>query len=141
MYNETIIYYSKNPFNKFKLEEYDVEFFEENRTCWDDLKVYVKIDKAGTSGQQSPQDTIADWSFTGDTAIITTACASVFGESIIWMTLEEVLETNYDYIIELIESEVSERRRQASVLWLLTTRNAIHKYLGDQKIDTFEEMI
>ena len=131
MYNETIIYYSKNPPNKGKLDNFDIEFWEENRTCWDDLKVYLKID----------ENKISDWSFEGDTAIITTACASVFGESIVWMTLEEVLTKDYTYITDLIESEVSERRRNASVLWLLTTRNWIHKYLNDWILDTFEDVI
>jgi nitrogen fixation NifU-like protein len=73
MYNETIIFYSKSPVNRGELEKYDVEFWEDNRTCGDDLKIYVKIDDGK----------VTDWSFTGDTAIITTACASVFGESII----------------------------------------------------------
>jgi len=45
------------------------------------------------------------------------------------MTLEEVLEKGYDFIVELIESEVSSRRKNASLLGLLTTHNAIHKYL------------
>jgi len=116
MYNETIIYYSKNPTNKGKLDNFDIEFWEENRTCWDDLKVYLKID----------DNKISDWSFEGDTAIITTACASVFGESIVGMTLEEVLTKDYNYITELIESEVSERRRNASVLlslsWILSLK-------------------
>jgi len=131
MYNETIVYYSKNPVNKGELDNYDIEYFEENEICWDDLKVYVKID----------DNKISDWSFTWETAIITTACSSIFGESIIWMTLEEVLEKKYDYIIELIESEVSSRRKNASVLWLLTTRNAIHKYLDDWIVDTFDDVI
>lgn len=131
MYNETIIYYSKNHPNKGVLGNFDVEYWENNRTCWDDLKVYLKID----SGK------ITDWSFEWDTAIITTACASIFGESIIWMELEEVLCLDYNYIVELIEDEVSDRRKQASVLWLLTTRNAIHKYLKDWQVDTFDDII
>ena len=36
---------------------------------------------------------------------------------------------------------VSERRKQASVLGLLTTRNAIHEYLKDGKKDTFDDLI
>jgi nitrogen fixation NifU-like protein len=68
MYNETIIYYSKHPQNKKVLENYDIEFWEENRTCGDDLKVYIKIDN----------NAVTDWSFVGETAIITTACASLF---------------------------------------------------------------
>ena len=131
MYNETIIYYSKNHPNKWVLDDFDVEFWEDNRTCWDDLKVYLKIDNKK----------IINWSFEWDTAIITTACASIFGESIIWMDLEKVLNLDYSYIVELIEDEVSDRRKQASVLWLLTTRNAIHKYLDDWKIDTFDDII
>ncbi len=131
MYNETIIYYSKSPVNKGKLDNYDIEFWEENRTCWDDLKVYLEI----------KDNVVTDWSFEWDTAIITTACASVFGESIVGMKLEEILTKDYWYIMELIESEVSERRRNASVLWLLTTRNAIHKYLNDGILDTFDDVI
>jgi hypothetical protein len=57
------------------------------------------------------------------------------------MTLEEVLEKKYEYITELIESEVSSRRKNASVLGLLTTRNAIHKFLEDEIEDTFDDVI
>ena len=137
MYNETIVFYSKNPVNKGEMDNFSVEYFEENEICGDDLKVYLKIWKQ----QGSLASCITDWSFTGDTAIITTACASIFGESIVWMTLEEVLEKKYEYITELIESEVSSRRKNASVLWLLTTRNAIHKFLEDWIEDTFDDVI
>ena len=84
---------------------------------------------------------VVDWSFEWDTAIITTACASIFGESIIGMELEEILTLDYNYIVELIEDQVSDRRKQASVLGLLTTRNAIHSYLKDGKLDTFDDVI
>lgn len=131
MHNDIIIHYSKNPFQKFVLDEYDIEFWEENRTCWDDLKVYIKID----------DNKITNWSFTWDTAIITTACASIFWESIISMDINEILTLKYDYIEWLIGMPISDRRKQASVLGLLTTRNAIHKYLNDGKKDTFDDLI
>jgi hypothetical protein len=57
------------------------------------------------------------------------------------MQLEEVLKLDYSYIVSLIEDEVSDRRKQASVLGLLTTRNAIHTYLKDGKLDTFDDVI
>lgn len=131
MYNETIVFYSKNPPNKGVLSEYDISFWEENRTCGDDLKVYIKLE----------WDTIKDWSFEWDTAIITTACASIFWESIIGLKAEEIFSFGYSYIEELIEAPVSDRRKQASVLGLLTTRNALHKYLWDGKIDTFDDIL
>lgn len=131
MYNETITYYSKNPFNKFEMENPSVSHFESNDLCWDDLTIYLKINN----------NIIENWSFTWDTAIITTACSSVFWESIIWMNITDILKCDYNYIIELIESEVSDRRKKASVLWLLTTRNAIHKYLNDWIVDDFDDVI
>jgi len=57
------------------------------------------------------------------------------------MSIEEVLKLDYNYIVELIEEEVSDRRKKASVLALLTTRNAIHKYLNDSIIDYFDDVI
>ena len=131
MYNETIIFYSKTPPNKWKLSEYDVSFWEENRTCGDDLKVYIKLKNW----------VIEKWSFEGDTAIITSACASIFWESIIGMQAKEVFKLWYTYIEELIGMPVSERRKQASVLGLLTTRNALHQYLQDGQHDTFDDIL
>ncbi len=131
MYNEIITYYAKNPPNKKILDDYDIKHYEDNSICWDDLEVSLKI----------VDDKIEAFGFTGDTAIITTACASIFGESIIWMKVSEVWEKDSAYIESLIEMPVSPRRRQASVLWLLTTRNAIHLYLEDGKIDQFEDVI
>jgi len=131
MYNETITYYSKTPPNKWVLDHFDISHWEENRTCGDDVKIYIKIEN----------NTIRKWSFDGDTAIITTACASIFGESIIGLKIEEVFNFWYSYIEDLIQAPISERRRQASVLGLLTTRNAIHKYLWDEKIDVFDDVL
>ncbi|NDK09960.1 iron-sulfur cluster assembly scaffold protein [Candidatus Gracilibacteria bacterium] len=131
MHNETITFYSKTPPNRGVLDDFDISFWEENRTCGDDLKVYIKIENG----------IIKKWSFQGDTAIITTACASIFGESIIDMKIEEIFAFGYKYIEELIEMPISDRRKQASVLGLLTTRNALHTYLQDGKIDTFDDVL
>lgn len=131
MYNETITYYSKNPFNKFEMENPTVTFYEENDMCWDFLTIYLKIN----------DDVVEDWSFTWDTAIITTACGWIFWESIIWKKLNEVLEMDYNTIVELVWDEISERRKKAAVLGLLTTRNTIHKYLNDWIVDDFDDVI
>ncbi len=131
MYNDIITYYAKNPVNRWKLDNFNVEFFEENRTCWDDLTIYLKIEN----------NIVKNWSFDWDTAIITTACASIFWESIVWKSLEEVLTFDSNYIEELVWMPISKRRKDASVLWLLTTKNAIHKYLNDWKKEIFTDLI
>lgn len=131
MNNEVITFYSKTPPNKFALENFDVKFSEENRSCSDDITVYVKID----------DNKVSDWWFEWITSIITTATSSVFGESIVWMSLEEVLQKDYNYIVELVWEEISPRRQKSSVFWLLATRNAIHKYLNDWLTDTFLDVL
>ena len=131
MYNDTITFYSKTPPNKWVLTDFTIKHSEDNSICWDDLEVYLKIEN----------NKVTDFSFSWETAIITTACASIFWESIIWMDLQEILEKKYDYIEELIWMPVSPRRKQASVLWLLTTINAIHNYLWDWKTIDFDDLI
>lgn len=131
MNNEVITFYSKTPPNKEALENFDVKFSEENRSCSDDITVYVKID----------DNKISDWWFEWITSIITTATSSVFGESIVGMNLEEVLQKDYNYIVELVWEEISPRRQKSSVFGLLATRNAIHKYLNDWLTDTFLDVL
>jgi len=131
MYNETITYYSKNPFNKFQMENSTISYAQDNDSCWDSLTIYLKINN----------NIIENWSFIWDTTIITTACSWVFWESIIWKNLEDVLVCDYKYIIELIWEEISDRRKKASVFGILTTRNAIHRYLNDWKKDDFDDII
>ena len=57
------------------------------------------------------------------------------------MELEEVLEKKYDYIEELVWMAISPRRKQASVLWMLTTINAIYTYLNKSKRLDFDDLI
>lgn len=131
MYNEIITFYSKTPPNKWVLKDYTIKHYEDNSICWDDLEVYLKIE----------DNKIVDFSFDWETAIITTACSSIFWESILWIDISEIINKNYYYMEELVQMPISPRRKQASVLWMLTTINAIHKYLDDWIQKTFDDLI
>lgn len=65
----------------------------------------------------------------------------MFGESIIGLSIQEILDLNEEYIKNTLKLEVTTRRKKASVLALLATRNAIHKYLGDGRVDDFSDVI
>lgn len=132
IYSETFLEYAKNPPNKGILEGATIEHFEENRSCGDALTVFLKLNNAGV---------VEDFSFEGNTAIVTTACTSIFGESIIGMNISEIVSMNESTVREMIGFQVSSRRKQASVLGLLATRNAIHTYLGDGIIDDFSDVL
>lgn len=132
LYSDTFLEYAKNPPNRGILESPTIKYFEENRSCGDSLTVFLKIDMLGK---------IADFSFTGNTAIVTTACVSILGEMIIGMSIDEILTMNYDTIREMIGFDVSPRRKSASVLGLLAIRNAIHEYRDDGQKDDFSDVM
>lgn len=132
IYSEIFLEYAKNPPNKGILESATIKHFEENRNCGDALTVYLKLDNTGT---------ILDFSFEGNTAIVTTACTSIFGESILGMNMAEILTMDSETVREMIGFQVSSRRKQASVLGLLATRNAIHTYLSDGIVDDFSDVL
>ena len=130
MINENIAYYAKNAQNRWVLKTPTITRSEENRSCWEDVTVYLQIEHGK----------FVNFSFDGDLSIITTACSSVLGESILGQEIESVFDMDYSTIVELIEWEVSPRRRRASVFALLATRNAVHDYLWDWKKDDFEDV-
>lgn len=132
LYSDTFLEYAKNPPNRGILENPTIKYFEENRSCGDSLTVFLKIDMLGK---------IADFSFIGNTAIVTTACVSILGEMIIGMGIDEILTMNYNMIREMIGFDVSPRRKSASVLGLLAIRNAIHEYRDDGQKDDFSDVI
>ena len=132
VYNETLLAYAKNPPNKNILEHPSVVHHEENRTCWDSLDVYLKISETGI---------VEDFGFQGDTAIVTTAAVAMFGESIIWWSIDAILALREDYIKNTLWLEVTTRRKKASVLGLLATRNAIHVYRADGVTDDFSDVL
>lgn len=122
--------YAKNPPNKGILENATVTHFEENRTCGDSLEVFLVIEEG----------VLKDFSFEGKTSIVTTACAAMFGEAVLGERLENVLSMTSADMVE-IAGPVSPRRRAASVLGLLATRNALHSYLKDGISDDFSDVL
>lgn len=129
-HSELIAEYARNPPNNYRMDNYIVSHNEESRVCGDTIEVFLKI----------KENIIEDYSFIWNTSIITTASASIFWESIIWMDIKDILDFSLDYIQDLIW-EVSPRRRHAATLGLLATRNAIHGYLNDWITDDFSDVL
>ncbi len=126
----TFLEYAKNPPNKGIMENATVSHFEENRTCGDALQVYLVIEDGR----------LKDFSFDGKTSIVTTACAAMFGEAVLGESVESVLAMTSSDMVE-IAGPVSPRRKAASVLGLLATRNALHKWKGDGVTDDFSDVL
>lgn len=122
--------YYQNPINNRKMEDATVSRHEGNSLCGDDLTVYLKIE----------DNIITNWSYDGMPSMITQAAASFFSELIIGKTLDEVLQMN-EQTMEEQDFIVSPRRRRASVIAILATRNAIHLFRKDGMEETFEDLL
>jgi len=122
--------YAKNPLQNFAMKEYTIKQHEGNFICGDDIVVYIVI----------KDDKIAEYSFDGNCSNITTAAASFLSEFIIGTPIDEVLQRNYQTMIDH-GFEVSPRRKRAGVIAILATRNAIHNYKKDSKNDVFDDII
>ena len=68
MQSETIHFYSTNPQHHGKIFGATLVHTESNRVCGDDITIYMVI--AG--------DNIQEWSFDGNTSMITLACSGLF---------------------------------------------------------------
>lgn len=84
---------------------------------------------------------VVDFGFEGDTAIVTTAAASLFGEVILGQKYESIFSMTYKDIREMLGMDVSPKRQIAACLALLATRNGLHEYLKDGKNDDFSDVL
>lgn len=131
-FSDLILAYSKNPSNRGDLADATIEHLEESRVCADVLKVSLKISGEGV---------VEDWVFDGKTSLVTTACAAIFGESIIGKTVAEILPLQYGYVRDLLGSDLTRKRHHAATLPVLATRNALHKWMKDGKVDDFSDVL
>lgn len=128
---DLIIEYSKNPANKWVLENATIRYREHNRVCADVVEVFLVIEN----------NTLVQFSFDGYMSIVATACVSITGELLEGISIDDILTLNELFIHENIGSDISPRRRYASLIWLLAIKNAIHEYRQDDKKEDFSDIV
>jgi len=121
--------YAKNPINNFEMENFSIKQHEWNFICWDDITVYLKIEN----------NTIVNYSYTWNCSTITTASASFLADIIIWEDIQNILNRKYSTLQERW-LDVSKRRKNSAVIWLLAAQNAILKYLEKDEFKDFEDL-
>lgn len=127
---DLIIEYSRNPPNKEILENATIRYREANRVCADVVEVFLTIEK----------DILVRFSFDGYMSIVATACVSITGELLEWTHIDDILLLNESYIHENIWTDISPRRRYASLIGLLAIKNAIHQYKWEEKREDFSDI-
>jgi NifU-like protein involved in Fe-S cluster formation len=129
--SDLIIEYSSNPPNKGMLEHADIRYREANRVCADVIEVSLII----------RENILTEFMFDGYMSIVATACVSITGELLEWQKVEDILRLNESFIHENIGTDISPRRRYASLIGLLAIKNAIHEYTQDSKKEDFSDIM
>lgn len=115
LYREQILEHYKRPHNFGELDPHDLEAFEQNPLCGDELGVHIQI----SDGH------IADLRFHGHGCAISQAAASIASEELKGMPLEQAGSLSADWMIDLLGIPISPTRRKCALLNLKVMRRAI----------------
>ena len=127
---ELIMAYSKDIPNKFIMENPTLRYREVNRVCSDVVEVFLRIEK----------DTLQEFSFDGYMSVTATACVAITGELLEWENIDIILTLDETFIHKNIGTDISPRRRYASLIGLLAIKNAIHQYKADGIVEDFSDI-
>ncbi len=109
MYRENILDHGKNPRNQGVLDPADIDFEGHNPLCGDRLRLTLRVDA---------DERITDIGWDGEGCAISQASASMLGEMIVGMTLDEVKQIDKQVIFDLLGIPLSMSRVKCALLSL-----------------------
>ena len=115
LYRDQILEHYKRPHNFGRLEEFDLDYEDNNPFCGDEQHVFIRLGEDGK---------VAEVSFEGKGCAISTAATSLLTDELQGKTREELLILPKEFVLDLLGIDISATRMKCAMLGLKVTKSA-----------------